>query len=238
MMAIHHTLQLLTTTYRDKPAHIFTNCLNVLYLLNTQLKHPTLHNSHPDKNSLEAMITMLISHTQITTLHKIKAHTNINGNEHAYALAKQGCKLGHRNAVTYEHAHPTPYYFQKNWWHSMQETLDKGPIRHLGKYILKHDKGLNITIMASQTHQLHKWFENEDIDKILSNGLWTNPAITYKQNTCLIEFRTGQDMGHAQKQLFFGREAYMSKACPICNSYRRMHGYMHYSNANNNTSMH
>ena len=131
-----------------------------------------------------------------------------------------------------------PYYFQKDWWHSMQGTLDKGPIRHLGKYILKHDKGLNLTIMASQTHQLHKWFENKDIDKILSNDLWTNPAITDKQKTCFIEFRTGQYMGHAQKQLFFGREAYMSKACPICNSYRRMHGYMHYSNANNNTSMH
>ena len=88
MVAIHHTLQLLVTTYRDEPTHIFTYCLNVLYLLNTQIKHPTLHNSHPYKNILEAMTKMLISHTQITTLHKIKAHANISGNEHADALAK------------------------------------------------------------------------------------------------------------------------------------------------------
>ena len=50
LMAIHHTLRLLTTTYINKPTHIFTDCLNVLYLLNTQIKHPTMHNNHPDKN--------------------------------------------------------------------------------------------------------------------------------------------------------------------------------------------
>ena len=76
MMAIHHTLRLLTTTYRDEPAHIFTYCLDVLYLLNTQIKHPILHNSHPNKNILESMIIMLQSRTQITTLHKVKAHAN------------------------------------------------------------------------------------------------------------------------------------------------------------------
>jgi hypothetical protein len=44
LMAIHHTLCLLTTTYRNEPTHIFNDCLNVLYLLKTQIKHPTLYN--------------------------------------------------------------------------------------------------------------------------------------------------------------------------------------------------
>ena len=145
MMAIHHTLHLLTTTYRDEPTYIFTNCLNVLYLLNTQIKHPTMHNNHPYKNILESMIKMLQSHTQTTTLHKVKAHTDINGNKQANTLAKLGCELDHRGAVaTYEHAHPTPYYLQKDWWHSMQKTPDKGPIRHLGKYVLEYDKKHNL----------------------------------------------------------------------------------------------
>ena len=100
----------------------------------------------------------------------------------------------------------------------MQETPDKGPIRHLSKHILKHDNEHNLTIIASQTHQLHKWLENEDIDKILSNDFWTNHAITDKQKTCLIKFRTGQYMGHTRKQLFFGREAFPSRTCLICNS--------------------
>ena len=96
-MDVHHTLCLLTTTYRNEPAHIFTDCLNVFYLLNTQMKHPTLHNSHPDKKILEAIIKMLQSRTQITTLHKVKAHTNISGNEQADKLAKMGCELPYLN---------------------------------------------------------------------------------------------------------------------------------------------
>ena len=99
---------------------------------------------------------MLILCTQITTLHKIKAHTNISGNERADALAKLGHELDHRDATTlHEHAHPTTCYFQKDWWHFMQETPYKGLIRHLGKHIFKHDKGHNLTIIAKQTHQLH-----------------------------------------------------------------------------------
>ena len=220
LMAVHHTLCLLTTTYRNEPAHIFTDCLNVLYLINTHIKHPTLHNSHPDKTILDAIVKMLQIRTEVTTLHKVRAHANITGNEQADKLAKQGCTLEHRNAAEiYEHAHPTPYYLQKNWWHSMHETPYKGPIRHLGKYTLKHDKTRNLTIIATQTHQLHKWLTNKDIDKTLSNDFWNHPAITDKQISCLVKFRTGQYMGHARKQLFFGRTAYPSHTCPICNSH-------------------
>ena len=100
---------------------------------------------------------MLISRTQTTTLHKIKAHTNIGGNDQADALAKHGRELDHRDAaIPYEHAHPTPYYLQKDWWHSTEETPNKGPIRHLSKHILKHDNEYNLTTIANQTHQLHK----------------------------------------------------------------------------------
>ena len=95
-------------------------CLNVLYLLNTQIKHRTLHNSHPDKNILESMTTMLQSCTQITTLHKVQAHANINGNEQGDTLAKLRCELDHRDAaMPHEHARYTPYYLHKDSWHSM-----------------------------------------------------------------------------------------------------------------------
>ena len=100
MMAIHQTLQLHNKTYKNETTHTFTYYLNVLYLLNTQIKHLILHNSHPNKNIPEDMIKMLISCTQITTLHKIKARTNINGNEHANAFAKRGRKLNYKDATT------------------------------------------------------------------------------------------------------------------------------------------
>ena len=47
---------------------------------------------------------------------------------------------------------------------------DKGPIQHLCEHILKHDNEHNLTIIANQAHQLHKWLENDDIDKLLSKG--------------------------------------------------------------------
>jgi hypothetical protein len=39
MMALY----ILTTTYQNEPTHIFANCLNILYVVNTQIKHPMLH---------------------------------------------------------------------------------------------------------------------------------------------------------------------------------------------------
>ena len=76
MMAIHHTVQLLTTTYRDEPTHIFTNSLNVLYILNIHIKHLTPHNSYPNKNILEDMIKMIISlpHTNHRTSQNKSPH--------------------------------------------------------------------------------------------------------------------------------------------------------------------
>ena len=59
MIAIHDTLRTINTLYPNKPAYIFTINLNVLYLLNTQIKHPTLHNSHPDQITLATMVQLL-----------------------------------------------------------------------------------------------------------------------------------------------------------------------------------
>lgn len=49
-----------------------------------------------------------------------------------------------------------PYYFKKNWWH---KTLDKNPIRHLEEHILQYSRTNNLTLLANQTHQIHKWLK-------------------------------------------------------------------------------
>ena len=110
-MAIHHTLRLLTTTYRNEPAHVFTDCLNVLYHINTQTKQPPYITTTQTRKYLN----LLQARTQTTTLHKVKAHMNISENEQVDKLVKMGCTLEHRDALaTHEHAQPTPYYLQKN----------------------------------------------------------------------------------------------------------------------------
>ena len=90
LMAIHKTLKLISTKYPNKPAHIFTDCLNCLYNLNTHIKHPTIHNNHANKTILTNMVEILKIRTQPTTFYKVKAHINIIGNEQADKLATYG----------------------------------------------------------------------------------------------------------------------------------------------------
>ena len=221
MITIHKALRIINTQYQNEPAYIFTDSLNVLYLLNTQIKHPTLHNSHPDQVTLASMVQLLQNRSQPLTLYKVRAHVNIDGNEQANELAKEGLDLTHRSAIhPYEHAHATPYYFQKDKWPSMIDTPDKGPVRFLEKQIKKYDRINHLETMAIQTPNNYKWTCNEDIDKELSNEFWDNPTIIDKQKSCLIKFRTGTYMGQARKQTFFGRQRFPTITCPICNSYK------------------
>ena len=122
------------------------------------------------------MVHVLQSCTQITTLHKIRAHTNIDENKQAVKLAKRGCKLDHIIAIKpYEHAYSMPHCFQKEWWHFMLESPNKGPIKHLEKHILEYDKNHNLSLLAYQTHQVYGWLGNTNIDKEFSNNSWKKP---------------------------------------------------------------
>ena len=215
-MAIYTTLDNL---YSTKPAHIFTNCLNGLYVIKTQIKHPTLHNNYPGKTILQEIVELLQQRTKPTTLYKVRALANIKGNEKIDKLAKEGRQKEHTNAISpHEFAHSTPYYYQKTWWHSMEETPDKGPIRFLEKHIIKHDKKYNLEVIATGFTIIDKWIANKDIDDILSNEYWTHKHITDFQKTCLLKLRHCQYVGNVRKQLFLGREACSLITCSICNS--------------------
>ena len=219
IMAIYTTLQIIISKYPNEPAHIFTDCLNGLYNIQTQLKHPTQYNNHPDKTILQDIVTLLQQRTQPTSLYKVRAHANIDGNEKADELAKEGRDKDYHNAaLPHEFAHSTPYYFQRDWWHSMDETPDKGPIRFLEKHIIKYDKENNLRDIATNFPNINKWISNTDIGDKLSNEFWTNKHVTDSQKTCLLKLRHGQYMGNARKQLFFGRELYPSITCSICDS--------------------
>ena len=152
------------------------------------------------------MVQLLQNRTQPITLYKVRAHINIDGNGQADKLAKEGLELEHIIAThSYEHAHATPYYYQKDVWASMIDVPDKGLVRFLEKQIIKYDRENNLENMAIQTPNTYKWTWNANIDKELSNEFWENPAITNKQKSCLIKFRMGTYMSNARKQMFFGK---------------------------------
>jgi hypothetical protein len=59
LTAIHHIIIIITENFPNKPAFIFTDSLNFLYLIHTQSQHPTLHNNHHDKIILTLITNML-----------------------------------------------------------------------------------------------------------------------------------------------------------------------------------
>jgi ribonuclease HI len=170
--AIHHTLQILIQEFPNEPAHIFTNSLNSFYLINTQIIHPTQQNNHPDKTILASIVNMLKNRTATTYLYKVRAHTNIRGNEEANKLAKERSKIVLVSDIPYqphESAHSTPY-----WWCRDDDHPYRGPIRHLKSYLEKLEKEENENL-AKTFDNINKWVNNPLIDNKISNNLWTNP---------------------------------------------------------------
>jgi hypothetical protein len=203
-MAIYTTIKLSITTYPEEPVFIFTDSLNSLYLLNTQMKHPSLHNNHPDKTIFTQIIEMLQSRTQPTSLHKVKTHTNITGNEIVDILAKNGQHKQHSLLIEpHEFAHSTPYYFHKDEWIGMHYTPYKGPIRNFQLYLIKYTTENHLTKLARNFSNMHKWTSDTNIDNISSNTFWTNPQISETQIKQLIKFRTNQYMDNAHKHFFW-----------------------------------
>ena len=171
-MAIHHTLKFSIREYQDEPMHIFTDSLNSLYLLIIQIKHPSLYTNHLDNTILLKMVNMLQQCTQITSLHKVRAHSKIQGNEIVDKLTKARRSYAHTFPIfPHEHAHSTPYFLQKNFWKGrMDRTPYKGPIRHLQRYIIKYTHEYHLEQVALDFLNIKKWTKDPNIDNQLSNN--------------------------------------------------------------------
>jgi hypothetical protein len=100
----------------------------------------------------------------------------------------------------------------------MDQTPDKGPIRHLQSYLIKYDRTESLNRITRNFPNIDKWINDNNIDKATSTSFWDHPAITDPQKTCILKFRYNQYMDNARKQLFFGPIIYPSITCSICNS--------------------
>ena len=115
----------------------------------------------------------------------------------------------------HEFAHSTPYYFQKDEWIGMHNTLYKGPIRNFQRYNIKYTTKNYLTGLARNFPNIHKWTSDINIDRISSNTFWNNLQISEKQIKQLIKFRTNQYMGNARKHLFWPLR-YPTITCSLC----------------------
>jgi hypothetical protein len=153
---------------------------------------------------------MLKNRTAIIHLYKVRAHTNIVGNEAADKLAKEGSKIVLVSDIPFrphESAYSKPY-----WWCRDDNHPYRGPIRHLKPYLEKFEKEENEKL-AKLFDNINKWINNPLIDNKISNNFWTNPIVTDSQITQLLKFRYGQYMGNARKHLFWS-ELFLNINCP------------------------
>jgi hypothetical protein len=217
-MAIYTVIKLSITTYNEEPIYIFTDSLNSLYLINTQIQHPSQHNNHPDKTILLQITNMLQSRTQQISLYKVKAHANITGNEMVDTLAKRGrYKEQSLSTKPHEFAHSSPYYRYKDEWIGVHYTPYKGPIRKFLNYLKQHTTDIHLKELARIFSNIHKWTSDTNIDNISFDTFWTNPQIFEAQIKQLIKIQTNQYIGNASKHLFWPIR-YPSINCSLCNT--------------------
>ena len=190
--------------YKDKFVHIFTNNVNSLYILNTQMKHPFLYNNHLDKTILFEMIPMLQQRTFILTIYKVRVHYNITGNDKANELAKAGHENKHRLSILpYEDAHSIPYFLHKDFWiGNMSHTPYTSSIQHLQKHLIKHNNIFLLEYLKDEFPYISKWTNDPNINNEHFIKFWTNPQIIEPQIKQLLKFRTQQYMDNVRKKFF------------------------------------
>ena len=95
-----------TTTQID--THIFTDSLNI-YLINNHIQHSTSQQPHSDKLLIVAIIHQIYWTPHLIHIYKVRAHTNIIGNEIADTLANEGALKEKPAATPHIHiSHATP----------------------------------------------------------------------------------------------------------------------------------
>jgi hypothetical protein len=137
---------------------------------------------------LTPMVKMLQNCIVPVSLHKVKAHAEVVGNEEVDKLAKSGNKLTHLDPIEpYEFVHSTPIWFCLNEWPSILKHPYKGPIRFLKEVLDKQEKNEKLAL-ATNFQSISNWTNDTLVDNISSNNFWENPTIFDAQITQLLKF--------------------------------------------------
>jgi ribonuclease HI len=136
--------------------HIFTDSINIIYLINNHIHHPTSQHHHPNKLLIATTVRQIYWTPHKVHIHKVRAHTGIAGNELADELANEGTTKEKPEATPRIHiAHSTPY-----WLASFPTTTQDRAIRNLRTFITK-EHGKNETNLAKHKFPyVDKWPSN------------------------------------------------------------------------------
>ena len=184
--AILIAIKTIQTTQID--THIFTNSLNNIYLINNHILHPTSQHHHPDKLLIAAIIHQIYWTPHKISIHKVRAHTCIKGNEIADTLANEGNLQEKPTPTPHIHlAHASPY-----WLASCPTTTHDGSIRNLHTFVTKEHDYRKVGNARIKFPYVDKWLSNTQINQKLSNHFWENKKTTDAQITQTLKFKYAQ----------------------------------------------
>jgi ribonuclease HI len=166
LTAIYDTIKL--TNANTEPTYIFTDSLNSIYLINTQLRHLTLQNNHLDKLLLQEITKYKKNKQSPLSIYKVRAHKNILGNEEADKLVKKGTELEIVSITEqYHNGHTNPYRLHRDEPYQHGHPF-KDPIKNYQKYLEKRELSQQKEI-AKKFPYIHKWINNVEIELDDSN---------------------------------------------------------------------
>ena len=128
--------------------HVFTISLNIIYLINNHIHHPTSQLYHPDKLLIAAIVRQIYWTPHKIHIHKVRARTGITGNVIADDLANEGTTKEKPEATPHIHiGHSTPY-----WLASCPTTTHDGAIRNLRTFITKEHGNKEANLAKHKFH--------------------------------------------------------------------------------------
>ena len=196
--------------HSNRHVHIHSS-LNSIYLINNHIHNPTSQHHHPDKLLITAIVHQIYWTPHLIHIHKVRAHTDIRGNEIADTLANEGATKEKPTNTPHIHiAHATPY-----WLASYPIATRDGAITNIHKFIIKEHDNREKAIAQRKFPYVEKWLINEKINKKLSNHFWKNKTITDAQITQTLKFRFAQYMGNHRKNIFWPLK-FQNPNCTLC----------------------
>lgn len=142
-----------------------------MYAPKDHIQHPTSQQHHPDELLIATIIRQIYWTPHNIHMHKVRAHTGIQGNEMADKLANDGTlkdKPSHTPHTPHiQIAHSTPY-----WLASSPTATHDGAIHNLHTFITKEHNTREATSIRHKFSYVDKWLSNTQMNQKLSNYLW------------------------------------------------------------------
>ena len=207
--AILTVIEIIQTTQLD--THIFTNSLNIIFLINNHIQHPTSQHHHPNKLLTTTIIHQIYWTPHTIHRHKVRAHSSIIGNKIVDTLANEGTLKEKPTTTPHKHiAHPSPYQLA-----SCPTATHEGAIRNLHTTITKDHEIHEIALAKNKFPYVDKWLSNDQIKQKLSNRFQKSENVIDAHISQTLKFRYTQYVGNHKEHIFWPLK-HKNPNCTLC----------------------